>query len=322
MKDLIDVHVHLAAFPNETNGCFMSPHFQKGFLVKLVKWKLGLQGETADAINEHYVSRLLKHVRESARVKQVVLLALDGVYDETGQFDSAKTHMMIGNDCVKKLADRYPDDFLYGASVNPQRRDALDELARVIEHGARLIKLLPPSQIFDPSDRRYQAYYRLLADKKVPMLSHIGYEFSVTAGKQEWGFPDRLTLALDSGVDVIGAHACSSAVFRQGTFGEMLDTLVQRYPNFYMDLSATTLPNRASVLYGLQNRSDVRDRLLFGTDYPLSAYATPFLGRLSPSDQWKFWRTKSIFDKQAGLLDALGIEHDPAVARRLLKVES
>lgn len=320
MKSLIDVHVHLAAFPDGKNGCCMSSQFQKGLLVKLVKWKLGLIGDTAEAINQSYVNRLLKNLKESQFVEKVVILALDGVYDQSGSLDENKTHMMVGNDCVKRLVDQYPGEFLFGASVNPQRRDALEELARVIEQGAKLIKVLPPSQVFDPMEKRYQDFYRLLAEKKVPLLCHIGYEFSVTAGRQEWGFPERLKFALDEGVIVIGAHACSSAVFFQGQFAKMLDELVSRYPNFYMDLSATTLPNRASVLYRLKNRPDVSSRLLFGTDYPLSAYATPFLGRLSIGDQWKLWRTKNIFDKQAGLLEALGIHHDPMLTRRLLKV--
>lgn len=256
----------------------MSPHFQKGLLVKLVKWKLGLKGELADSINQCYIDRLLKDLRESQFVGRAVILALDGVYDESGILDENKTHMLIGNEYVKELVDRHPDQFLFGASVNPQRRDALDELARVIEQGAKLIKVLPPSQVFDPLEKRYQAFYRLLAKKKIPLLCHIGYEFSVKAGRQEWGFPDRLKLALDEDVIVIGAHACSSAIFFQGRFRNMLDELVAHYPNFYMDLSATTLPNRASVLYYLKNKPEYANRLIFGTDYPLSAYTTPFLG--------------------------------------------
>lgn len=319
-KNLIDVHVHLAAFPNETNGCFMSPEFQKGFLVKLVRWKLGLKGETADELNRSYVDRLLKDLNQSQFVQKAVLLALDGVYDGSGALDKNKTHMLIGNDYVKKLVDEHPAAFLFGASVNPQRRDALDELARVIEKGAKLIKVLPPSQVFDPQEKRYQPFYRLLAEKKVPLLCHIGYEFSVTAGRQEWGFPERLRFALDEGVTVIGAHACSSAVFFQGKFAVMLDELVSKYPNFYMDLSATTLPNRASVLYRLRKRPDVWGRLMFGTDYPLSAYATPFLGRISPLEQLKLWGTRNIFDKQAMTLAAMGIQHDSDLTRRLLRI--
>lgn len=320
MKSFIDVHVHIAAFPDGNNGCFTSNAFQKGVLAKLVKWKLGLKGDTARALNNSYVERLLNDLRASQLVSKAVVLALDGVYDESGRLDENKTQMMIGNNYVREIVDQYPREFLFGASVNPQRRDALDELARVIDKGAKLIKVLPPSQVFNPLEKKYQPFYRLLATRKVPLLCHIGYEFSVKAGRQEWGFPDRLKLALDEGVNVIGAHACSSAIFFQGRFGKMLDELVACYPNFYMDLSATTLPNRASILYRLRGRTDLHHRLLFGTDYPLSAYATPFLGRLTLSEQWRLWRTKNIFDKQARLMEALGVRHDPSTTRRLLGV--
>ncbi len=320
MKSLIDVHVHLAAFPNGSNGCYMSPAFQKGSLVKLVRFKLGLRGDTPDQINQSYVDKLIRDLDASTRVNKAVLLALDGVYDQSGKLNETKTHMMIGNDYVKSLVDLYPDKFIFGASVNPRRRDALDELARVAEKGAKLIKVLPPSQVFDPMDHRYRDYYRTLAKHRIPMLSHIGYEYSVTAGKQEYGQPDRLKFALDEGVIVIGAHACSSAVFKGGNFTKDLEELVKIYPHFYMDLSATTLPNRAYILYYLRRHPQLFDRLLFGSDYPLSVYSTPILGQVSLKEQWKLWRTKNIFDKQAAVLEAMKIGFNNGLSERLLNV--
>src|SRR5688572_10134554 len=97
MKNLIDIHVHIAAFPTQENGCFMSPAFQKSFLIKIVKWKLGLQGKDNAQINASYIDRLRKDLRESHYVESCVALALDGVYDESGQLDVNKTHMMVSN---------------------------------------------------------------------------------------------------------------------------------------------------------------------------------------------------------------------------------
>ena len=39
-----------------------------------------------------------------------------------------------------------------GASVNPTRKDALDELERVAALGAVLNKVLPNAMVFDPAD--------------------------------------------------------------------------------------------------------------------------------------------------------------------------
>jgi len=132
---------------------------------------------------------------------------------------------------------------------------------------------------------------------------------------------NRLKLALEEGVNVIGAHACSSAKFFQGRFYPMMLELIKTYPNFYMDLSAVTLPNRASIVSKLKKHPETFDRLLFGTDYPLSAYATPFLGKLSLPNQFKYWRTRNIFDKQAGLLEALGIKINQNLTKSLLRID-
>ena len=73
----------------------------------------------------------------------------------------------------------------------------------------RLVKVLPNAQHFDPADPKYTAFYRALAERKLPFLSHVGYEFSLIGKDQSVGDPDRLRLALDEGVTVIAAHACS-----------------------------------------------------------------------------------------------------------------
>jgi len=320
MNNLIDVHVHLAAFPDGENGCFMSPSYQKGFLVKMVIWKLGLKGKTPKEVNESYIDKLSRDVNQSKAVQKVVLLALDGIYDEKGNLDEKNTHMLISNDTVLGASRRHPDIFLPGASVNPQRQGATEELHRVIEKGAKLIKVLPNSQNFDPLNKKYIPFFRILAELKIPLLSHIGYEFSVTAGNQSYGKPNRLVLALEEGVNVIAAHAGSSGIFVQKSFYQSFMALIEKYPNLYADTSALTLPNRARMVYKLRRHPELTQRFLFGSDYPLSAYATPFLGSLSPMKQLRLWRTKNIFDKQAEILETMGIHHDLSVTQKLLRL--
>ena len=56
---------------------------------------------------------------------------------------------------------------------------------------------------------KYKAFYRALAERRLPFLSHVGYEFSLIGKDQSVGDPNRLEIALNEGVTVIAAHACS-----------------------------------------------------------------------------------------------------------------
>jgi uncharacterized protein len=320
MKSLIDIHVHAAAFPDGKNGCLMSPSFQKGLVVWFIKWKMGLQNADPAAMNRQYIDRLVADVKASKRLYKAVLLAFDGVYDESGELDLTRTACLTSNDCVHQVVAHYPDLFFLGASINPQRRDALDELDRVEAMGAKLIKILPNSQAFDPLDFRYKPFYRALADKKIPLLSHLGAEHTFTVYDQKLGFPAKLKTALEAGAIVIGAHGCGSNSFFHKKFYEVFLNLMALYPNFYVDLSALSLPLSAGMIFYLRRHPEYFDRYLFGTDYPLSAFATPFIVRLGLMNQFKLWKMNNIFDKQAAILESLGLRFGTKTTERLLKI--
>lgn len=300
---LIDVHVHLAALPTKTNGCLLSKDMLDGPLAKVIAWAQGLPLDRPEDANRIFVDRLLASLTAARRVDKAVLLALDGIYDEGGRLDEARTHMLISNDAMFEACARSGGRLLPGASINPARRDALEELERCAAKGAVLIKVLPNAQVFDPSEARFREFYRALARLKLPLLSHIGVEYSVKARDQNVGNPERLELALNEGATVIAAHACSSGrVFGQPHVATML-RLVCEQPRFFMDASALTLPNRVGMALKLRSLPEVHDRILFGSDYPLPVW----------------WPGSNPFDRQAAALDALGVRcgADPAKVLRL-----
>ncbi|MGH8515191.1 MAG: amidohydrolase family protein, partial [Gammaproteobacteria bacterium] len=145
-------------------------------------------------------------------------------------------------------------------------------------------------------------FYRALARLKLPLLSHVGYEFSLVGHDQSAGDPERLRMALDEGVCVIAAHGCSHGLFFPEPHLKTALEFVRGYPHFYIDASALTLPNRARMLFLLRRRPELHDRLLFGTDYPLPVLPYPALGR-------GFLRAAkaNYFDRQAAVLESLGI---------------
>ena len=302
---MIDIHVHLAAFPDGENGCTISPRMMRRPLFRFFSWRMGLDPAHPRAANATYVERLLTELNRSEKVGRAVLLAMDGVYDGNGRLDAARTDFLVSNRYLLEVAGSHPASFLPGVSINPQRRDALDELQRCAEEGAVLVKVLPNTQCFDPADRRYVRFYRALVDLQMPLLSHVGYEFSLMGRDQSTGDPERLRVALDEGVCVIAAHACSYGLFLPEPFFKVMEGFTHRYPRFYIDASALTLPNRVRTLFLLSRHPELHDRLLFGTDYPLPVYSYP---------AWtKGYRAvagaRSCFDRQALVLKSLGIQY-------------
>ena len=306
-KSLIDCHVHLAALPEGNNGCLISSSMLKSPLFRFLLWKHQLSPSDPGAANRKYIQDLLEELRASQHVQQGVLLGMDGVYTNEGRINHQATEFLISNDYVLQQAKEYPNEFLAGVSINPQRIDAIEELHRCAEAGAVLVKVLPNSQQFDPGHYRYQKFYRELAKLGLPLLSHVGYEFSLMGKDQSVGDPNRLRTALEAGATVIAAHACSYGLMMYERFYPTLLEFVNHYPNFYADISALTLPNRLGMLLKLRHHPEIFDRLIFGTDYPLSVFHLPMWGSTSFSAIRQMMRTTNRFDRQYLVCQNLGL---------------
>ena len=306
-KTLIDCHVHLAALPDGDNGCYISPKMLRSPLFRFLLWKHQLHPDKPQEANRKYLDDLLGELRTSRHVQQAVLLGMDGVYDQNGRPDQAHTDFLISNDYVLKTAQAHPREFLAGVSINPQRRDAVEEVHRCADAGATLVKVLPNAQQFNPADPHYKAFYRALALRKLPFLSHVGYEFSLIGKDQSVGDPDRLRVALDEGATVIAAHACSYGLIFYEKFWPTFQDLATRYPHFYADISALTLPNRMRMLLHLRCYPEIHERLLFGTDYPLSVFHVAAWGRVAFGALRDMIRTKNRFDRQVAVCHGLKI---------------
>jgi hypothetical protein len=303
---MTDVHVHLAALPTAENGCHLSARMRRSFLFRWLARRLGLWGGDAAAANRQYVERLESELAASRHVRRAVLLALDGVYDERGELARDRTDFMISNDYLFE-ATRGRERLLAGASINPRRRDALEELERCAARGAVLVKVLPNVQGFDPADRRFKDFYRALARLKLPLLSHVGWEFTLFAAEQSFGDPRRLALPLEEGVTVIAAHGCSAGLVTYGRNRAVLLEWAKRFPNFYVDTSALTLPSRVGALFQLAALGELADRLLFGTDYPLPVLCYPCLGAGAIRAYARARRNRNPFDRQWEVLRAVGL---------------
>ncbi len=320
---LLDMHCHCAGIGAGGSGCYLAPRLRHN-------WRLRFYLSAFDtSLNELQVrgdtwviQRIADGLRQSRWIDGAIVLALDGVVDRHGQLDLDQTQIYIPNDYLAEALAPYPNLHL-GASVHPARGDALARLHQAKRLGTRLIKWLPAIQHIDPAERRWIPFYETLAELDLPLLCHTGSEYAFPHRHQTLGDPQRLRLALEVGVKVIAAHAAAGG----RTAGEpnlrRLSALMHAFPHLYADCSSLTQVNRLGALSRLRERPLIRERLLYGSDFPL--INTPlvhpgwFLGRAPWHDIRDSLGLKSPWDRDLALKQALGLDAEQMhrVARSL-----
>ena len=305
------MHCHTAGIGAGGSGCFVSPRL-------LQSWKLGFYlrsfGVSRRELQEHGDAlggeRLAQALKASRHVNRAVILAMDGVVGSNGDLDLARTEFYVPNEFVAALASTHPN-LLFGASINPYRSGSLARLDWAAAHGARLVKWLPPIQLIDPADMRLGSFYERMVELRLPLLTHTGSEHSFTWSKDEYSDPDRLGLPLSLGVTVIAAHAAWPGRHEGQRDVDRLARLMLQYPNLYADISSLTQINKLGALREVLRRREFRDRLVYGTDFPLvnmpivSPWFFPLDLRLSQI--WRISRIRNPWDRDVALKQALGV---------------
>lgn len=315
---IIDLHCHVAGIGAGGSGCFISEALRHNW-----RWTPYLRAfgvKEADLVAQGdslIVRKLSDRLAGSREVQAAVVLAVDGAVDEKGELDPVHTEYYVPNDYVWRQT-RGTRNLLYGASINPMRRDAMAILNREARRGAVLVKWLPNIQGFSPSDLRCVPFYRRLAALRMPLLVHTGNEHSFSTTRDELGDPARLELALQCGVTVIAAHAGGAGRSAGERNLDRFVALLRRYPNLYGDISALTLLNHAGHLRRLLRTPGVADHLVFGTDTPLleTPLTSPWfsLFTIGPAAVWRVSRERNPWDEAVAYLRALGVP--PAVFTR------
>jgi predicted TIM-barrel fold metal-dependent hydrolase len=273
---VIDIHLHIGGIGN-SSPCKMSKKFllSPAYLYMVVRSGISIK-ELFEDHDTVLRTTMIERLSTAPGIDFGVFLAFDSVYKENGEIDEENSHMVTPNDYVMEIARDNPK-VLFGASVNPNRgvTQGMRELDRCIEGGAVLIKWVPNSQIFDPSDRKHEWFYKKLADENLPLLCHTGLEHAIPVVKtqyQEFGDPSKLRLALDMGVKVIAAHCATSFFPWEKSYldelSEMFDEGQRRRWNLYADISAMCTLFRASIIGEVLEKIP-HNRMILGSDYPI-----------------------------------------------------
>ena len=285
---MVDTHVHIVGLGTEGTGCYVNPHMQQPLVHPITFAKFAIYRHASGVEDDvypdrQYRERLLSLIKNPPMRGRALVLAFDYLHDEQGKARPELSEFHTPNDYVLQLARDNPEHVLAGASVHPYRPDALDELDRVAALGARTVKWLPNAMNIDPGSARCEAFYRKLAELKLPLHTHAGEEQAVEAEEaQALGNPLHLRRALDAGVKVVVAHAASLGTSedldKPGTHVSNFELCVRVMQEerakglMYADFSAMTQYNRCGQpLRELLMREELHSRLVHGSDYPLPA---------------------------------------------------
>jgi predicted TIM-barrel fold metal-dependent hydrolase len=176
----------------------------------------------------------------------------------------------VRNEEIAEVAAANPDVLIPFASVDPHKPDAVEEAKRLIrDHAVRGFKFHPNIQAFFPDDRSVYPLYEAIAEAGLPALFHTGHSGIGTGLPGGGGV--RLKYSNPMHLDDVAAD-----------FPEL--TIVMAHPSFpwqdeaisialhkqqvYIDLSGWSPKYFSPNLISYANTL-LRDRVLFGSDFPL-----------------------------------------------------
>lgn len=266
----IDMHVHMVGNGSNGSGGWLRLKGWHRWLAGFMVRQLGLPASALEGdLDRLYADTLLALVRDSS-FDSIVLLAHERVHDRDGTPREDLGSMFVPNDVVLRFAQEHPE-FLAGVSIHPARHDALAELDRCVEGGAVLMKCLPNCQHIDFSDRRYERFWKRMAELRLPLLAHTGGEHTVPVINAALADPKLLRFPLECGVTVIAAHAgTSSGALDRDYFNDWV-MMVDEFPHLYGDISAMVSLNRCGRLRDCL-RSEIAPRILQGSDFPVPVF--------------------------------------------------
>ncbi|MGD2120016.1 MAG: amidohydrolase family protein [Chromatiales bacterium] len=306
----VDIHTHL-----------LNPHvkFDRLFdkiTLRFFAKSLGVEAHELQASPyPAYVDAMARNIRESQHVDKACLFAVDARLDEAGQEIDRDGTVCAMTEDVLQVMQQYPDEFIAFFSINPRRPDALERIDAAVENGCRGAKFLQNYWGLDCNDKRLIPYYEKLREHNIPLIIHIGSEYSIHSFA-EYERISMLDLPLACGVTVIAAHMGLGRInhklllwrnlsknpqYFDADYFRLLEMLEQ-HDNLYADLAAILAPLRARALRHLSQQQQVHHKILFGTDYPV-----PFTTRYNTYDlavpvRKRLAETANPFDRYAEIL--------------------
>ena len=266
---IIDCHVHLVGDGSEGSGCWMStPTLWKKAMAQamLHAGKIPRQALHGKQMDRLYRQTLLSHLDGSV-LDGLVLLAQDVPHNDAGDPISGGS-FYVPNDYLFKVCAQRPGKLIPACSIHPARKDALAELDRCIERGAKVLKLLPNCLNVHCSDEKLRPFWKRMAEAKMLFLCHTGGETSVPVLSPKDASPETMRLPLECGVTCIAAHGAGRSLLTDPDYTPLLLAMFKEYPHLYADNSALCSPLRCRTVSRLLTPEAV-GRVVYGSDWPI-----------------------------------------------------
>jgi uncharacterized protein len=180
------------------------------------------------------------------------------------------------NEAVFASAQRYPDRIIPFVNIDPRRGGAIGFVKRAIEEwGAKGLKLHPGAG-FNPEEKETLKLIASIADYGLPVIVHTGHSIAPTSSRYcDPIYLDNMLLKFPE-INFIAAHVTNG-------YQEQLLSFGRQRPNLFTDISqtqdiaATDFPRFARIMRQAVD-SLGPERVLFGTDAPLTWQSLPEIG--------------------------------------------
>ncbi len=321
-KSVIDMHVHVAGLGYGDSGCFVNEKMRNNMRFPFYLWAMDITEDELKSQGDRILfKKISDKIARSRTVNKAVILAMDGFVDEDGSLNREATQISVPNDYVAKESDGY-ENLLFGASINPNRKDALQRLKKVKKQGAVLVKWIPSIMNIDPANPKLIPFYQLMAKLDIPLLSHTGMEKSFANARDELADPVRLKLPLAHGVTVIAAHIATTGESEgEDNFSRILP-MIRQNPNLYVDISSLTQINKRNYLARALKEKGIVEKMIYGTDWPLQFFPliSPWYhsNHISFKDAYHIGGMKNQWDRDVALKVRLGVPDEVFLRSGLL----
>ena len=303
----IDGHVHFVGDGSNGSGCWLRSNTLLDRIVEpIVKAQAGiLQSSNELGVDQAYEEKLIQLIDQST-LDAVLLLAMDYPYDEDGNCLKEKAKFYVPNNHVLSLAKKYAQ-IIPACSIHPARKNAIEELERCAEQGAKVLKLLPNCHNVDCSNTRYRSFWEKLSELGLPFLAHTGGEFSVPVLNAKFADPRILQLPLECGVTVIAAHGAGKSGLWDPDYTADLIKMMDEFTNLFTDNSALASPNRWRTIPALLDPK-IQSRVIHGSDFHIpSGGLGPWIGNLlSRADYSKSRKIKNPLERDIFIKKVVG----------------
>lgn len=302
---LLDIHVHLFGIGEGGTGCRMAKSITNGLQFRALVFTLGLRkpGTTLDAAYEKVLASQLA----SSGLSRAAIVAQDAVYDSSGKPNWQRTSFYVPNDYLFNVVKRHSEIMIACPSINPDRADAVDEVARCHELGARLFKIHPPTQGVNVADPKHRKFFQKCADLGIVVLVHTGHEHSAPVIDKLLASPARLEAVLDQGCTVVACHAGTGWPTDSPDQLPEFVSLLKRYPKLWGDTAVLGTPGRVRDFGRLLEDPLAKSRLLHGSDFPFPAAPQAYAATIGDETAKQLNLEANSLKKDLALKEALGI---------------